>query len=138
MQQPFGTPAPPARRRTGPLAAVLAAGLVIGGGGVGAAWALTGGNGDEGGPAADARAACGALDRFDTSEYREKGPAGEMALNRWGAAQALSASAAAGDEEYEPLAEALRRSYHRFSSVFDFDARVKKDLDRARRICSEL
>ncbi|WP_241027882.1 hypothetical protein [Streptomyces verrucosisporus] len=138
MQQPFETPVAPARRRTGPLLAALAAGLVIGGAGVGAAWALTGESGGEGGPAADARAACGVLDRFDESRYTDKGPAGEAALNRWGAAQALSASAAAGDERYEPLAEALRKSYHRVLSTFEFDAQAKKDLERARGICADL
>ncbi|CAL9350946.1 hypothetical protein SUDANB106_00467 [Streptomyces sp. enrichment culture] len=138
MQQPSETPTPPARRRTGALVAALAAGVVIGGAGVGAAWALTGGSGGEGGPEADARAACGVLERFEESEYAEKGPAGEAALNRWGAAQALSAAAAAGDERYEPLAEALRKSYHRVLSAFEFDARAKKDLERARGICADL
>ncbi|MFH0245604.1 hypothetical protein ACGRHY_25010 [Streptomyces sp. HK10] len=138
MQQPSEVPVPPARRRTGPLLAALAAGLVIGGAGVGAAWALTVESGGARGPEADARAACGALERFDESRYTDKGPAGEAALNRWGAAQALSASAAAGDERFEPLAEALRRAHHRFNSVFEFDARAKKDLERARGICADL
>ncbi|MCI0382847.1 hypothetical protein [Streptomyces sp. CNQ085] len=138
MQRPFETPVIPARRRTGPLLAALAAGLVMGGVGFGAAWALTGGSGGEGGPAADARAACDVLERFGESRYAEEGPAGEAALNRWGAAQALSASAAAGDERYEPLAEALRKSHHRVLSTFGFDARAKKDLERARGICADL
>ncbi|WP_101258156.1 hypothetical protein [Streptomyces barkulensis] len=138
MQQPSETPVSPARRRTGPLLAALAAGLVIGGAGVGAAWALTGESGAAAGPEADALAACGALDRFEESRYTDKGPAGEAALNRWGAAQALSASAAAGDERYEPLAEALRKSHHRVLSTFGFDAQAKKDLERARGICADL
>lgn len=114
----------------------LVAGLVLGAAGVGAGWAL----GDDDGtaastPAGDARAACQALDGFDESKYDAKGPEGEIALNRYAAAGALSASAAAGDATYVPLAQAVRRSQERHSQVFAFDAKVKQDLADARRIC---
>ncbi|MGY1455147.1 hypothetical protein [Streptomyces sp. SS8] len=54
-----------------------------------------------------------------------------------GAAQALSASAAAGDERYEPLAESLGKSHHRVLPAFGFDAQEKKDLERARGVCAD-
>ncbi|MFG1807775.1 hypothetical protein [Streptomyces sp. NPDC049040] len=116
-------------------------GLVLGAGGVGAGWALSG---DSSAPAAgsdpagDARAACQALDGFDESKFAAKGPDGDIALNRYAAAGALSASAAAGDREYKPLAQAIRRSQDRHAQVFDFDAQVKQDLAEARRICGTL
>ncbi|QEU97044.1 hypothetical protein CP970_02585 [Streptomyces kanamyceticus] len=117
-------------------------GLVIGGGGVGAAWALNGdgdGTTSESGTAAgDARAACEALDGFDETKYTEKGSAGEISVNRYTAAGAFSASAAAGDKRYEPLAQAIRRSQERHARVFDFDAAAKQDLDKARGICRDL
>ena len=119
----------------------LVAGLVLGAAGVGAAWAISAGSGTShaaGTPAADARAACEALDGFDPAKYTAKGSAGEVAINRYGAAGALSASAAAGDAKYEELAQTIRRSQDRHARVFDFDATVKKDLDRAHEICRGL
>lgn len=116
----------------------LAAGLALGAAGVGAAWALSGGDGGGSTPAGDARAACQALDGFDEAKYSAKGPEGEVALNRYAAAGALSASAAAADAAYEPLAQAVRRSQDRHARVFDFDAKVMQDLDEARRICGTL
>ncbi|CAG6392272.1 hypothetical protein NMG29_25575 [Streptomyces cocklensis] len=132
---------PPPRSRTATVVVSLVAGLVLGAAGVGAGWALSGGDGDSAGgptPAGDARAACQALDGFDESKYAAKGPEGEIALNRYAAAGAFSASAAAGDASYEPLAQAVRRSQDRHNRVFDFDAKVKQDLDEARRICGTL
>jgi hypothetical protein len=117
----------------------LVAGLVLGAGGVGAGWALSEGDSAAGStPAGDARAACQALDGFDESKYTAKGPEGDVALNRYAAAGALSASAAAADASYAPLAQAVRRSQDRHNQVFDFDAKVKQDLDEARRICGTL
>ncbi len=119
----------------------LVAGLVLGAAGMGVAWAVNTGSdssGAGGSPAADARAACDALDGFDPEKYTAKGPAGEVALNRYAAAGALSASAAAGDPQYKELAQAIRRSQDRHAQVFEFDATVKKDLDRAREICRAL
>lgn len=118
----------------------LVVGLVIGAGGVGAAWLLGGDDSApaEGGAAGDARAACQALDGFDESKYTQKGAAGEIALNRYAAAGALSASAAADDATYKPLAEAIRRSQLRHARVFEFDATAKGDLDKARKLCGDL
>src|SRR5690606_15213653 len=118
----------------------LVAGLVLGAAGMGAAWAMNADSDSpvDGTPAADARAACEALDGFDPEKYTANGPAGEVAVNRYAAAGALSASAAAGDAKYEELAQAIRRSQDRHAQVFDFDATVKKDLDQAREICRAL
>ncbi|MGW2561691.1 hypothetical protein ACWCXB_21035 [Streptomyces sp. NPDC001514] len=140
---PPTSPTPPPRRPWGTMVGALMIGLLIGGGAVGAAWTLSdesGGNTNAAasGPAGDARAACGALDGFEESEYAAKGPEGDVALNRWAAAGALSASAAAGDTKYEPLAKAIRQSQTRHAQVFEFDAKVKKDLAEARRICKDL
>ncbi|MEU6663143.1 hypothetical protein [Streptomyces sp. NPDC046821] len=149
-QQPYSAPAqaaapvapPPARNRTTAVVVSLLLGLVVGGGGVALAWSLTGGSGSaaaEGTTAVgDARAACQALDGFDESKYVTRGPDGEIALNRYAAAGALSASAAAGDPKYQPLAQAIRRSQDRHARVFAFDAQVKKDLSEARGICKDL
>lgn len=127
--------------RTRTVVLSLVAGLVLGAAGMGAAWAM---NADSdspvagGTPAADARAACEALDGFDPAKYTDNGPAGEVALNRYAAAGALSASAAAGDAKYKELAQTIRHSQNRHAQVFDFDATVRKDLDQAREICRSL
>ncbi|WNI21492.1 hypothetical protein [Streptomyces sp. ITFR-16] len=117
----------------------LIAGLVLGAAGASAVWALRADSTPaDASPAADARAACQALDGFDPDKYTAKGSAGEIALNRYAAAGAFSASAAAGDAQYKPLADAIRRSQDRHARVFDFDATAKKDLDRARSFCDGL
>ncbi|MGW2210783.1 hypothetical protein [Streptomyces sp. NPDC001781] len=143
-QQPSTlTPASPSYEhpgtRTKTVVLCLVAGLVLGAAGMGAAWAM---NADSdspaGGAAADARAACKALDGFDPEKYTAKGAAGDVAINRYVAAGALSASAAAGDPEYKELAQTIRRSQNRYALVFGFDATAKKDLNRAREICRTL
>ncbi|MFI0898118.1 hypothetical protein [Streptomyces sp. NPDC020983] len=139
---PAVPPAPPQpRRRTAATALALVAGLVLGAGAVGAGWALSGGDGAPAAgtsPAGDARAACQALGGFEESAYGTKGPEGDIAVNRYAAAGALSAAAAAGDASYEPLAGAVRRSQERHARVFAFDAQARHDLDEARRICAAL
>lgn len=127
-----------AHRRS--LVVALVIGLVVGGGGVGAVWALSDGSSGRAdptasGPAADARAACHALDGFDESKYAVEGPEGDIALNHWGAAGALSAAAAAGDARYKALAQTIRRSQDRHAQAFTFNDDVKKELAEARRIC---
>lgn len=126
-------------KRTRTVVLPLIAGLVLGASGASAAWALTADSTSaDATPAADARAACQALAGFDPDKYTEKGSAGEIALNRYVAAGASSASAAAGDAQYKPLADAIRRSQDRYARVFEFDATVKKDLDHARSLCNDL
>ncbi|MFF0483258.1 hypothetical protein [Streptomyces sp. NPDC004435] len=134
------TPPPgPVGKRTGVVVLALAAGLALGAGGVGAFWALSGDGASGGGTAAaDARAACQALDGFDEKKYTDQGPAGTIALNRYAAAGTLSAAAAAGDASFKELAETIRRSQERHNMTFQFDETVKKDLDRARAICDDL
>ncbi|WP_055701565.1 MULTISPECIES: hypothetical protein [Streptomyces] len=118
----------------------LVVGLVVGAGAVGGAWALSGdGASSEGATAAgDAHAACQALDGFDEAQYTEKGSVGDIAVNRYAAAGAFAAAAAAGDAQYKPLSQAIRRSQERHARVFEFDAAAKKDLDKARGICRDL
>ncbi|MFJ6566382.1 hypothetical protein ACIQNU_03100 [Streptomyces sp. NPDC091292] len=134
---PAPVPPPPPRRRTGPLVIALLIGLVVGAGGVGAAWALSGDGGGQSDAAADASAACGALERFDESKYAAEGPDGDIALNRFGAAGAHSAAAAAGDPAYQPLADAVRDAQLEHARTFKFGSEVKKNLAKARGICEE-
>lgn len=110
-QQPYQAPVPPPppapltapARSRGPLVAALLVGLLLGGGGVGAAWALTGGgsSGAGGSAGADARGACDALAGVDESKFSTKGKAGELAMYRFAGAFDLSTAAAAGDSSYE-------------------------------------
>lgn len=119
--------------------AALLVGLLVGGGGVGAVWALTGsGEGGTGSAAADARGACDALAGLDESKLASKGKEGEKMLYRFAGAFDLSMAAAAGDSSYKPLAEAVTRAHHRRQQVFEIDAGVKKELAEARRICADL
>ncbi|MER6614750.1 hypothetical protein ACWGJT_23095 [Streptomyces xantholiticus] len=129
-------PTPPARGR-GPLVTALLVGLLVGGGGVGAAWALTGDTPDAG-AAGDARGACDALAVLDESKLAAKGKEGEQMMYRFAGAFDLATAAAAGDSSYKPLAEAVTRAHHRRLQVFEVNAEVKKDLAEARRICADL
>ncbi|MEU4134015.1 hypothetical protein [Streptomyces wuyuanensis] len=139
--EPVATARPSVAHRRS-LAVALVIGLVVGGGGVGAVWALSDGSSGTGptasGPAADARAACDALDGFDESKYEVEGPEGDIALNHWGAAGALSAAAAAGDARFKALAQTIGRSQDRHAQAFTFNDDVKKELAEARRICEGL
>ncbi|WP_445526475.1 hypothetical protein [Streptomyces cyslabdanicus] len=137
---PSASPAPTTPGRSGILpVAALVTGLVVGGGAVGAAWALSGD-----GPAAsstaadDARDACRALGGFDESKYGSKGPEGDIALNRFAAAVVLSASAAAGDKRYKPLAEAVQRAQTLHAQTFEFGKEVQQELTKARNACGDL
>ncbi|MFD9118470.1 hypothetical protein ACFU6M_13165 [Streptomyces bottropensis] len=144
--QPPASPPPPAPTTPqtggrGPLVAVLLVGLLLGGGGVGTAWVLTGSGESPGpgsGPAADAQGACAALAGFAPSKYTAKGDEGKVALYRWNGAVVLSEAAAAADRAYKPLADALRRASHRQQVAFAFDAQVKKDIAQSRKICADL
>ncbi|MCN9243675.1 hypothetical protein NGF19_23285 [Streptomyces sp. RY43-2] len=138
---PAQAPASAAPRRPGLVpVALLVTGLLVGGGAVGAAWALSGGDGAATGsaPADDARDACRALDGFDESKYISKGPESEIAVNRFTAAGALSQAAAAGDKQYKPLAEAVRRAQDLHARTFEFGKEVKQELATARNVCADL
>lgn len=76
--------------------------------------------------------------RVRPGEVHGQGACREVALNRYAAAGALSASAAAGDPRYKELAQTIRRSQERHAQVFTFDTQVKKDLAKAREICLAL
>ncbi|MFJ7147882.1 hypothetical protein ACIQVT_06745 [Streptomyces sp. NPDC100445] len=142
--QPYQASVPPSPPTVptagrGPLVAALLIGLLVGGGGVGMAWALTGGPSDAGSSAMDdARGACEALDGVDASKLSTRGKAGEQALYRFAGATALATAAAAGDSSYKPLAEAITRARNRQNQVFQVDATVKKELAEARGICADL
>jgi hypothetical protein len=141
--QPYATPTPmafaPSPRRRAPLIAALAVGVVFGGGGVGTAWILFGSDGGSGSDAAaDAIAACGALDRLDESNSAAEGAAGDISIRQWAAAQLLAESAAAGDPTYKPLSTALANSRTYFDETLDVGGEVKAELTKARRICDDL
>ncbi|MFF9089956.1 hypothetical protein ACF1BE_26805 [Streptomyces sp. NPDC014991] len=122
-----------------PLVAALLVGLLVGGGGVGMTWALTGGTSGAGSSAVDdARGACEALDGVDESKLSTKGKTGEQVLYRFAGAFDLATAAAAGDSSYKPLARAITRAQNRHRLVFEVDAVVKKELAKARSICTDL
>ncbi|WP_256923681.1 MULTISPECIES: hypothetical protein [unclassified Streptomyces] len=147
-QQPYQVPAPPPPsvpppRSRGPLVTALLVGLLVGGAGVGVAWALTGGTPDTDSSAGgDARGACGALAGLDESKLAPEDKVSEQereqALYRFAGAFDLATAAAAGDSSYEPLAEAITRAHNRHRQVFEVDTGVKKELARARKICAGL
>lgn len=121
----------------------LLVGVLVGGAGVGVAWALTGGTPEtDGGAGADARGACDALAGLDESKLVPKSKVREQereqALYRFAGAFDLATAAAAGDSSYEPLAEAITRAHNRHRQVFEVDAEVKKELAKARGICADL
>ncbi|MFI2506787.1 hypothetical protein [Streptomyces sp. NPDC018972] len=139
---PFGNPAPaaPVRRGRSALVVALAAGLVLGAGGVAAAWALSGDDGSaRGGAADDAHHACDALRGFGEPEHTAERTEREIALNRLAAAVSLSAAAAAGDREFKPLAEALRRVQNQYARFGDFnEPEAQKHLKTARSLCADI
>ncbi|ALO98421.1 hypothetical protein SHL15_7413 [Streptomyces hygroscopicus subsp. limoneus] len=138
----LGPPAPtaPARRSRRSLAAALVAGLVLGAGGAGTAWALSGGDGSaDSGAAGDARRSCEALQGFHGSDLRADGAKRDIAFNRLGGAAVLSAAAAAGDREFKPLAEAVQRVQNRVARFADVsEPEAQKELKTARSVCAGL
>ncbi|MEU7378903.1 MULTISPECIES: hypothetical protein [unclassified Streptomyces] len=118
---------------------MLVIGLLAGGGAVGAAWGLSGG-GRTGtsAPADDARDACRALDRLDEAKLKTNGSEFDVAIYRLAGATDLSASAAAGDRRYKPLAEAVLRVMSGYERSHDIDKEGKRDLQKARDICAGL
>ncbi|POX63092.1 hypothetical protein C3492_13055 [Streptomyces sp. Ru62] len=122
------------------MAAALVVGFVLGAGGVGTAWALSGGDGSaDSGAAGDARQACDALRGFDESDLAADGAKREIAFDRLGAAAVLSTAAAAGDREFKPLAEAMSRVQNRLLRFADLsEPEAQKELKTARSVCAGL
>ncbi|MFH8974977.1 hypothetical protein [Streptomyces sp. NPDC017890] len=139
MQPSFQAPVPTPHRNRRPLVIAALVGLLVGGGSVGAAWALDDGTSSRHGSAErDARGACDALATVDESKLGAKGKAGEQALYRFAAAFDLVTAAAAGDSSYDALADAITRAHQRHRQAFEVDTEVRKDLDKAREICAGL
>jgi hypothetical protein len=132
MTQPQVPGSPSAGRvRTVVLAAV--AGLVVGGGGVALAWALTGKSAATG-TDADAQAVCGILGRTpDPTNFDQFGlPSAE----RWAAAANLADAVAAANSRYKPLANALAEA-HTAVEQLNLPA-VRAAAGKARQICAGL
>jgi hypothetical protein len=110
------------------------AGLVIGAGGIGLAWALSGGV-TAGGAHADAEAACAAVNRSG-----EVNPDDEINIRRWISAGDLAVAAAAADPAFTPLADALSDVTGLFIET-GADPRGPEagaTVDRAKRLCADL
>jgi hypothetical protein len=125
-------PQPPSRSKRAIVVAVLA-GLVIGGGGVGLAWALTA-KSDPTGTDADAQAVCGILARTpDPVNFDQFGLAD---AERWAAAGNLADAVAAVNARYRPLADALRDAHN---AVTQLDLpNVRSAAGKARQLCANL
>ncbi|GED84942.1 hypothetical protein TNCT6_20270 [Streptomyces sp. 6-11-2] len=129
----------PPRRPAGILVAVLVIGLLAGGGAVGAAWGLSGDSRTSASaPADDARDACRALDRLDEAKLETNGSEFDVSMYRLAGASDLSASAAAGDRQYKPLAEAVMQVMLGYERIHDIDKEGKQSLQKARGICAGL
>jgi len=118
---------PPARRGPRPWLVGLLAGLVLGAGGLGLVWALSGSDGIE----ADAEAVCGIVDRSVIPT--EDTPPDEF--RRWGVSE-VAVSMAERDAKYQPLADELDKAL-RAMQTFDFDE-MGKAANRAKEICDDL
>jgi hypothetical protein len=108
-------------------------GLLLGGGGVGLAWALTSG-GPDSGAESDATFACAAIEDSDIPSDPEDVPF--SLIRRWAGASELAAAAAEADSSYESLA-------HEFNGVslgirsFDFE-QVDEAAEKAKDLCADL
>ena len=112
-------------------------GFVLGGSVLGTLWALSG---SETGPAADARAACAALERIgtlpDPAEGRLSGRnLAPGTLDRLAAAKSLAEAAAELQPAYAPLADHVD-GVHRMVVSLNFDAGGRWHLSQATEICS--
>lgn len=143
---PVPAPADPPRRGKGPLITAALAGLLIGAGAVGGAWALAGDEGGDGGGRAgsptakdDARAACDALAGVDESALiPKKSEDSQAPMLRFSAAYASSGAAADRDSAHQPLHDAIRKAQAIIASRFAVDDEAKGHLKTARGICAEL
>jgi hypothetical protein len=123
-------PKPAPARATRVLVLGVLAGLVVGAGGVGLAWGLSGGSD----AAEDASAVCGIVLRTPdlpnepddiTLEYTQ----------RWAVSE-VAQSLAAADSTYRPLADALRDVTVALS-VFRLDE-MRSAMSNAKRVCEDL
>ncbi|KAA9152232.1 hypothetical protein FPZ12_037300 [Amycolatopsis acidicola] len=107
----YQTPVPVPVRRRWPVVVALAAGLIVGGGGVGLGWALSSSSPDN----ADAAQACELVARTDSLD-----PSTQLAsYDRWGAAMQLARAAADADPKYKPLSEALDKPAQIVARTFE-------------------
>jgi hypothetical protein len=109
------------------------AGLVVGGGGVGLALALSG-TAEPTGTDADARAVCGILARTpDPVNFDQFGLPDQQ---RWAAAADLSSAIAAVNARYKPLADALTEAQ---TAVEQLNLpTVRSAAGKARQLCASL
>ncbi len=129
----YGYPPPSAPSgRAGVLVLGLVAGLVLGAGALGLAWALSGPGGGSGGdPHADAVAVCGIVERTKTPDLDT--PLED--LRRWGVSE-LGPSMAKQDPDLKPLADALERTYN---AIRRLDTKeIDASVDKVRQLCADL
>ncbi|MFC4004487.1 hypothetical protein ACFS2C_18255 [Prauserella oleivorans] len=114
--------------------AALAAGLVLGGGGVGLVWALTVGGGPEGAEA-DVAAACEVVARTPTIDLEGNNYA---SYRRWGAAAELAAAAGELDPRYSSIAETLGKPLRIAQASFDTEStEFSEAMAAAREACAD-
>ncbi|MEU6646237.1 hypothetical protein ABZ863_27340 [Saccharomonospora sp. NPDC046836] len=128
--QPQPTARPAHSKRLVVLA--LAAGLLLGGGGVGLAWLLTSSEAE--GAAADAEAACTVVRRTTDLDPVEN----VAAYRRWAGAAEIAAAGEA-DKRYQPLADAVRKPVNILQQMMSTDSQEYTDaLSAARQACADL
>jgi hypothetical protein len=109
------------------------AGLIIGGGGVGLVWTLSG-TSDPTGTDADAKAVCGILARTpDPVNFDQFGLPEQQ---RWAAAADLSGAVAAVNARYKPLSDALTEAQNAVAQL-NLPA-VRSAAGKARQLCASL
>jgi hypothetical protein len=120
----------PPSRATRLLVLGVLAGLVVGAGGVGLAWGLSGGSD----AAEDASAVCGIVLRTPDLP-NEPGDITLEYTQRWAVSE-VAASLAAADATYRPLADALRDV---MTSLRQFrQDEMRSAMSNAKRICEDL
>ncbi|SFQ44936.1 hypothetical protein SAMN05421810_107242 [Amycolatopsis arida] len=124
--------------RRGPLVLAATTGFVIGSGVLGLLWALSGVSG----PAADARAACAALERAgDLPEPTRGNPDPPLAPGTWrriAAARELATAAAELDGRYQSLADHIDGVSRMVVSRHLADPGGRWHLRQARRACTQV
>jgi hypothetical protein len=131
---PATNPPGPARTARQGLVAGLAVGLLVGGGGVGLAWAFTSGASDDAAQN-DAAAACMAIEESEVPSAEDD----ELPLDlmrRWAGAGELAGAAAEADSGYQSLADELE-TVSRGIATFEFD-QVEEAAQNAKDLCADL